>query len=303
MAIAYRAGQLAAQGAPHAFNGFGGKALGLGQGHGPIFIAAAGGVGAGKLHLLGLAPIGLQLRTPVATGAARRGQRHGAGQRHPGQGQLVMDAGHPRPRVGEKAQHLAVVVDQERIGAHVVRAKGFAIKSARIVRCQGKRCAIEHDVADDDAHPQARQAPQQQPQPLRHQLGVARPPDVHRAAKRAVVDHPIQVQGGAPHKRRPQLVQGRIGGHQLHHRGRIARRGALPVQARGLARRGRGDKHRERIGRNLCAFKRRLHRAGQGRERILGLHRGHPHRQRQSGAGDNFFQHGRKCRTGQVPDR
>ena len=174
-----------------------------------------------------------------------------------------MDARHASGGIGDEAQHLGFVVHQQGVRPGVVGFEGLAIKGGRIMPADLKGTAVDHDVARNRLHAHPLQAAQHQPQALGHQLGVARTLDVDRAAQRAVIQHPVQIHRRAPHIGRAQLLQRRIGGHQLHDRGRIHRAGALPRQPHGLAPFHRRDIHRHGIAGNLRPRQRSLHRRRQ----------------------------------------
>jgi len=63
-----------------------------------------------------------------------------------------------------------------------------------------------------------------------HQLGVALALDDQVALQRALAHRAIEVHRGLPTEGRPQQLQGRLGGDQLGHRGRVHRRARVQRQ-------------------------------------------------------------------------
>ena len=278
-AVAHRAAELAAEFPPHAFDRARRELRAVDRGHGPVARTARGRVAAGEIHAPGELQAGLQPQMPIAARRTFGRERHAGLQRHAGQRRVVLDACQPPLHIRKKTHHQRLVVDQQRIGRHVVGAQRLAIEQCRGVRGQRKRRAVQHDIAIDGAHAQGLQPAQRQPQPLHHQPRIALALDIERAAQHAGLHGPAKVERRAPGIGRAQLVERRKGGHELHHRCRIHGPFGLPGQARRRASGSFGihHQHRQRVGRQLGTRQRGRDRGRQGR---LGLG-GAPQHQRQ----------------------
>jgi hypothetical protein len=123
----------------------------------------------------------------------------------------------------EEAQRLEI--DEQRVGRDVVRPEHLVVDE--VGRYRAEVSAVEHDVAAHLAHAPAAQVPQQHPEALIVELGVAVALEVEILA--------VAVDLGLPAVGRAEQLERRVRGHELHHRARVAR--GLGVQReRGTAR-------------------------------------------------------------------
>ena len=230
--VTHHARERAAQRPPHAFDRSRGKALGIGGCGGPQAFAAGARVAARQHDAAGLRKIGLQTGAPVAAGRLLGRQRHAARDLQVDQRWLEGNARDTRRHVRDEVHREGVEIHEQRIGRDVVGPPGLVVKIAGIARGDGKRAAVEHDVAIDVPHALALQAPEHQPQALGHELRIALAADVDLALERAVAERALHIDRRLPRVARAQQLQRRVGGHELHHRGGVAHRLAMPGQAR-----------------------------------------------------------------------
>jgi len=126
-------------------------------------------------------------------------------------------------------------------------------------------------------HAELLHAPQQQPHALEHQLRVAAALDdevaFEHALRPGVVQRPLQPHRRGPGPRRAQQLERRIGGQELHQRGRIGRPIGLPREPRRACADFLDDRH-HRVARNLGVVQRNRHFGGQPAWRRVGRQRG-----------------------------
>ena len=192
---------------------------------------------------------------PVGTGSG--GQWHRRIAAHTGELRFGADGRDAALRIGGEGEQHRAVVQQQRIGHHVVRPQRLAVEIARVLLGRDEGAAVQHDVAADPAHAELLQALEHQPDALEHQLRVAAALDDEVALEHAVADRALQPHRRGPAPGRPQHVERRVGGEQLHQRRRVQRPLALPGQARP----GRAHflHHRDqRVVRQLGLVQRRL---------------------------------------------
>ena len=259
-AVAHHTRQFAAHVAPQ-----GGQqpvvvAAGVGVGHRPGFHTAGGGQAASQAQPRRLAEVGPQLHAPVLARPA--GQRHRGVHAQAVQRRLAGHRGDAVQRVGREAQQDRLVVQQQRVGAHVVRPQRLAVEVGRVLLGCQEGAAVEHDVAANVAHAELLHAAQQQPQAFDHQLRVSAALDDQVAVQHAVAHHALQPHRRAPAPRGAQQFERGAGGDQLHQRGRIDRLLRLPGQARAGGAHFLHHRH-QRLARQPCLVERRLHFGGQ----------------------------------------
>ena len=192
--------------------------FGLRVGHGPFAFAAAGGVATRKAHLLGLAEVGLQLAPPVAARGLGQWQLRGRGE--PGQGRLKAHLHLAAGGIGREGVDHGLEVEQQAIRPHVVRAQGLVVKRLAAL-AHIEHAAVEHDVPAHLAHTSCAHLGQQLLQALDHQLGVAAAAHDQVALQHAIAHRAVGVDPVAPDVLGPEQAQARIGGEQLHDRGRV----------------------------------------------------------------------------------
>ena len=251
--------QAPAGGAPHGLDHARGVAVRIGVGQGPALLAAARGIAALETRRVRVAEVDGQLGLPVAAGPAAGGHRRR--QLDAGDRRLHRHLRGPALGLGLEVKHQRLEVDQQPVGPGVVGAQRVVVKRGRIVRRQPEHAAVQQDVALDGRHALGADGVDQIGQALAHQLGVAAALNQQVAVQHAVLDGALGVHARLPEIARAQQVQPGVGGHQLHHRGRVHRRIGPPRQAR------RGRRRRGGRGVGLAAGVDRLGRAADGARR------------------------------------
>ena len=140
--------------------------------------------------------------------------------------------------VGAQGELDAGVIDQQGIGAGVVRPQRVVVECRRVVRRQGKGAAIEDDVPVDFAYAAGAQFAQQQPDLLLQQAGVTTAAQVEVARQNAAIGRRRSQRLGFPGVCGAEQFERGIRCDQFHRRGRVER--LLRVMAN--ERRGRVDR-------------------------------------------------------------
>ncbi|MNJ18403.1 hypothetical protein D3C77_127030 [compost metagenome] len=185
---------------------------------------------------------------------------------------LVVDADAGN-RWFDRYQHLATVVAGDKAQGLEVDQQGVGLDQERLVFVAAviielgqhglhEVAAVEHQVAADGLHPVGAQVAHQQPELFHVQFRVTATLEVEVALQGAVTQRAVAVELGLPLVSRAEQLQGRIGGDQLHGRGRVDRDVGIEHgwRARAVER-----QHHQRQGRVLqfIGFQRLLYFGGQ----------------------------------------
>jgi hypothetical protein len=133
-------------------------------------------------------------------------------------------------RFGDEHEAQRLVVHQQRVGQHVVGAERVAVEAARVARGSFEAAAVDDQAAANFAQALAAQRAHQAPERFQVELRIAAAFQHQVADEHAVGERARRVGLGLPAIGGPELLQRRIGGHQLHHRSRVHRRGRVRAQ-------------------------------------------------------------------------
>ena len=228
-AVAHLAAQLAVHVGPQAEQSALVVAFRVGIGQRPGLLATRRWQRAGETGTCRVGEVGLQCTAPVVARAG--GERHRRIHAHARERQVDADRGHAARRVGRDREAERLVVQQQRVGAHVVRAQRLAVEIGRVLVGHVEAAAVEHDVAANLAHAGLLHPLEQQPDPFEHELRVAAALDDEVAVEHAVFHRALQPHRRVPAPRRAEHFERREGRQQLHQRGRVHRLLGLPGQA------------------------------------------------------------------------
>ena len=149
-------------------------------------------------------------------------------------------------------------VDQQAVRADVVGAHRLVVEGTGIDAGHVEHRAVEHDVAGDVLDAADAQLAKQAGQVLDGEARVAAAFQVQISVQNAVYRSSLDPGRGFPGVGRAEQVERGVGGEQLHHRGRVHRRGRIMGNQR---RRGvdRLDDDGDAGGRNLRRLQRFQH--------------------------------------------
>jgi hypothetical protein len=183
-------------------------------------------------------------------------------------------------RICQQRQPDARQVDQQRVGTGIVRAQRLAVESTRIVVGDGKGAAVKYHVAPDLADTAQTNLPQQQPELLEAEPGIAAAAQVQVALQPAVAGRSLGECLGAPGVGRSQQLEAGIGRQQLHRRRRVERLARVVREQRRPAVDPLHD-DADRAG----GDSRLLECAADGGRQFCGSHRGYPAGQQEPACG------------------
>jgi hypothetical protein len=115
----------------------------------------------------------------------------------------------------------ALEVQQQRVGAGVVRPQGLVVELARIVRRQRESAPVKNQVAADFAQSTGTKLAQQQPELFEAQLGIATAAQVKVAVEPTAGRAGLGERFTAPGMRRAEQFKASVSGQQFHDRGRV----------------------------------------------------------------------------------
>ena len=159
--------------------------------------------------------------------------------------------------IGHEAEADRLVVEQQRVRCCVVRAQALAVEGRRVAGADREGRLVEQHVAADLADAIGADPVRQQPEVFDHQFGVAAAADRQIAVEHVAPQRTGREGLGLPCVGRPQHAQRRVGGHQLHGRGRVHRHRLVQQQRRDWRARCTGmverlDDDADGLGRDAC---------------------------------------------------
>ena len=187
-----------------------------------------------------------------------------------------------RRGIGRQVNAYRLESYQQAIGTDVVRPQRLVVESAGVGLRHREDAAIQYQVAVDVADALRAQLPQQQPELLERQLGIAAALEVEVAGQDAVRHRRLDANFGLPGVGRAEHFQGRERGDELHHRGRIHRLCGIDAETR-LRRPDFLDVDADGAGGNGGGLQRARYGGGQARVGGLGGRRAGAKESRQQG--------------------